>query len=208
MENYIFIGSILLIHIFAWFTPGPQLILIIRNSVVYSRRTGFFTAVGFALGNIIHIVVSVFGIGLIITASPFAGTIIKLLGIGYLLYLGIRTFFMKIQTQTSVQNEKHQDISALPAVRMGLVTNLLSPKAPLFFASVFGALLSSGAPFWVVGFLMIAMPLNTLLMASLWSLFFTQKTVRKIYSKFQSLINKFLGTVLIALALGIAFSKK
>jgi len=72
VENYILISSILLIHIFAWFTPGPNLVLIIRNSLVYSRKTGFFTAVGFALSNVIHIVLAVAGFGFILATVPLA----------------------------------------------------------------------------------------------------------------------------------------
>ncbi len=208
VENVLLIGSILAIHILAWFTPGPQLVLIIRNAVIYSRRIGFFTAIGFALGNFIHIVLSVVGIGLIIAATPLAATLVKLLGVGYLTYLGIKTFLMKINTNTLNPHGKHTHIASLSAMKMGLVTNLLSPQAPLFFASIFGSLLASGAPMWVVIFLMIAMPLNTLLMTSLWSLFFTQQTVRRWYVKFEPVINKALGVALLILAITIALSKR
>ena len=88
MENFLIIGSILTIHIFAWFTPGPQIALIIRNSLIYSRKTGFWTAAGFAIGNFIHILISVIGLGLLISQSPSLHTAIKFLGVGYLAYLG------------------------------------------------------------------------------------------------------------------------
>lgn len=207
MENYILIGSILLIHIFRWLTPGPQFALIIRNSLMYSRKTGFWTAVGFAIGNLINIFLSVTGIALIITKSPFAHNAIKYLGAGYLIYLGFKTFLVKIKFKNLKTEEKHHNISPLTATKIGLITNLLNPNAPLFFISIFGGLITSNAPNWVISFLMIAMPLNSLFMASLWTVLFTQKTIKGLYMKFEPTINKFLGIALILLGLVMLFRK-
>ena len=55
MESLILIGTILAIHLLAWFIPGPVFVLIIRNSLVYSRKSGMWTALGIAIANIIHI---------------------------------------------------------------------------------------------------------------------------------------------------------
>lgn len=207
MDNYILIGSILLIHIFRWLTPGPQFALIIRNSLVYSRKTGFWTAVGFAVGNLINIILSVTGIALVITKSPLAHNAIKYLGAGYLIYLGFKTFFVKIKFKNLKTKEKHRDIKSLTATKIGLITNLLNPNAPLFFISIFGSLLSSKAPSWVIIFLMIAMPLNTIFMASLWTILFTQRKIKGLYMKFEPTINKCLGIALILLGLMMFFNK-
>lgn len=206
MEYFILIGSILSVHIFAWFTPGPNLILIIRNSLVYSRRTGFFTAVGFALSNAVHIILAIAGIGLLLTAFPVAQNIVKFIGVGYMLYLGFKTFFLPVHDKTiTEEGKKRPDISPFAAVKIGFITNISSPKAPLFFGSIFGTLLASHAPVWVIIFLLIAMPLNTLMMANLWSLFFSHHHVKHVYLKCQSLINKALGIALALFALTIIF---
>lgn len=207
MESIILISTILSIHFFAWLTPGPLFVLIIRNSLIYSRKTGFWTAVGFAIGNFIHILYSVTGIAFIISKSPAAFNFIKFLGVGYLIYLGLKTLSLKIPSQKTNSSEKQKDISPLSAVKVGFLANILSPKASLFFASIFASVLSSGAPSWVVIFLMIAMPLNSLLMATILSIFFTQGRVRAVYTKSQHIFNKLLGGALILLALIIALSK-
>ena len=205
MENLILISTILAIHVFAWFTPGPLFVLIIRNSLVYSHKSGIWTAVGIALGNFIHITYSVTGLVIIISASPVAFNIIKFLGVGYLVYLGIKTFLIKvkIQKKNTAYNE-HKDISPFKAAKIGFLTNILSPKASLFFASIFTTVMASGAPFWVVIFLWIAMPLNSLIMASILSMFFTQKRVRSVYANYQQIVNKLLGVALLLLAIMIA----
>ncbi|MFH1508892.1 MAG: LysE family transporter [bacterium] len=208
MESLILISTILAIHVFAWFTPGPLFVLIIRNSLVYSRKSGMWTAVGIAIGNAIHITYSVTGLALIISASPVAFNIIKFLGVGYLAYLGIKTFLIKVDAQkTDSTSEKHKDLIPFQAAKIGFLTNILSPKASLFFASIFATVMASGSPFWVVIFLWVAMPLNSFVMAFILSVFFTQKKVRNVYANYQPTVNKLLGTALIVLAIIVATHK-
>ena len=207
MESLILISTILAIHIFAWFTPGPLFVLIIRNSLVYSRKSGIWTAVGIAIGNFIHISYSVTGLTLILSTSPVAFNIIKFLGVGYLTYLGIKTFLIKVETQKADTSNEHKDISPFKAAKIGFLTNILSPKASLFFASIFATVMASGSPFWIVIFLWIAMPLNSFVMASILSVFFTQKKVRSFYGDYQHIVNKLLGVALLVLAIMIAIHK-
>ena len=202
MENLILISTILFIHILVWFTPGPLFVLIVRNSLVYSRKSGIWTAVGIAVGNAIHIIYSVTGIALIISTSETAFNIIKFLGAGYLVYLGIKTFLIKAETQKADAANEHKEISPFKAAKIGFLTNILSPKASLFFASIFATVISSNPPLWVVIFLMIAMPINSFVMASI---FFTQKQVKSVYLKYQYIFNKILSVALILLAIIIAF---
>ncbi len=203
----ILITTIISIHIFAWLTPGPIFVLILRNSLVYSRKTGIWTALGIAIGNIIHIAYSVTGIALVISTSPIAFNIIKYLGVGYLTYLGIKTFFIQPKPPETNAETKDKDLPILEAVKTGFLTNILSPKASLFFASIFASVLSSGAPYWVVLVLWFAMPLNSFVMATILSSFFTLKKVRATYDKYQFVANKLLGAALIVFAVIILFKK-
>lgn len=208
MENLILISTILAIHVFAWLTPGPLFVLIVRNSLMYSRKTGIWTAVGIAVGNFIHITYSVTGIALIISASDTAFNIIKFLGVGYLAYLGTKTLLVKVELRNADATfDEHKDISPFSAIKIGFLTNILSPMASLFFASIFATVMGSGAPFWVVVFLWITMPFNSFVMASLLSVFLTQKSIRSVYAKYENIVNKFLGAALLALAIIIAFHK-
>ena len=208
MESLILIITILAIHVFAWFTPGPLFVLIVRNSLMYSRKSGIWTAVGIAIGNFIHITYSVIGLALIIAASPITFNIIKFLGVGYLIYLGIKTFLAKMETQNAdAMSDTSKDISPFQAAKMGFLTNILSPKASLFFASIFAMVMASGFPFWVVIFLWIAMPLNSFVMASILSVFFTQKKIKSVYANYQHIVNKLLGLALLVLAIMIALYK-
>jgi len=208
MESLVLISTILAVHVFAWFTPGPLFVLIIRNSLVYSRQSGIWTAVGIAIGNFIHITYSVAGMAFIISASPVTFSVIKFLGVGYLAYLGIKTFLIKAETQKGAPcSGAHKDFSPFQTAKIGFLANILSPKASLFFASIFATVIASGSPFWVVIFLWIAMPLNSFIMASILSIFFTQNKVRSFYANYQHMVNQLLGVLLLALAIMIAIHK-
>jgi len=52
---------------------------------------------------------------------------------------------------------------------------------------------------------MVEMQFNSLIMGSLYVFFFTQKRVKVVYLKYQNVVNKILGLLLIVLALAIAF---
>jgi len=205
MESIILVTTILTIHVLAWFTPGPLFVLILRNSLIYSRKAGIWTALGIAVGNSIHIIYSVAGIT-IISQSDLAFNIIKFLGIGYLTYLGIRTLLIKSNSNNK-KIEQQKDTKPWSAIKIGFLANILSPKASLFFASIFATVISSGASYFTIIFLMIAMPINSFVMATILSVFFTQQRVRLIYNKFSHIFNKVLGSALILLAIIIIFAK-
>jgi threonine/homoserine/homoserine lactone efflux protein len=207
MDNFQLISSILVVHFFTWLTPGPQITLIIRNSLIHSRKTAIFTALGFAIGNVIHIAYSFAGIAFLISQIPIAFYLIKFLGVGYLLYLGIKTFLVRARVSKQHDEFKQQDISAISAVRLGLLTNLLNPSASIFFASTYSGAIATGAATWALFFLMMAMPLNTLFMATVWSLCFSLLIVRVSYEKHQLIFNKCLGVALILFALKVVFTK-
>lgn len=206
MQNLALISSILGIHILAWLTPGPLFVLILRNSLIYSRKTGVWTALGIAIGNLVHITYSVTGIALIISTSSIVFNVVKFLGVGYLTYLGIKTIFIRSKTQNPTHLTENKNISAVQGIKTGFLANILSPKASLFYASIFATVLSLNPPLWVIVFLMITMPLNSFIMASILSTFFAHKKIRSFYSNYQNIINKCLGIILILLAAVITFN--
>ena len=69
MEYLALIGTVTLIHLLAVISPGPDFIVAVKNSLSYSRKTGIWTAVGFALGISVHILYCVAGLALIISQS-------------------------------------------------------------------------------------------------------------------------------------------
>jgi threonine/homoserine/homoserine lactone efflux protein len=204
MDNIVLIGTIWTIHTFSWLTPGPSFVLIVGNSLRYSRRTALWTSVGLAAGNLTHIAYSVTGLSLIVARSPLLFSIIKYLGVSYLIYMGVKTCFAKLQMQSIDTTKQHDDIKPSAAAKMGFLVNTLNPYASLFFASIFASVFAAHAPWWVIVTLILLMPLNTFFMSSLLAFLFSRNKMKSVYQQYESLVNKILGIAMIALAIGIA----
>jgi threonine/homoserine/homoserine lactone efflux protein len=87
--------TVAFIHFLGVMSPGPDFAMISRNSLVYSRRTGIYSAFGLALGILVHVTYSLIGIGLIISKSIIIFSTIKLLGASYLIYIGYKALRTK-----------------------------------------------------------------------------------------------------------------
>lgn len=87
MENIALIGSVLLVHLLATISPGPDFVVAVKNSMSYSRKTGTWTAIGCGLGISIHIMYCVAGLAVVISKYILLFDAIKYLGAAYLIYL-------------------------------------------------------------------------------------------------------------------------
>lgn len=206
MEYLPLFGSVLLIHLMAVMSPGPDFIMALRNSLTYSRKTGIYTAIGFGIGIGIHVLYCVFGLALIIQSSPLVFNVIKFLGVAYLVYIGVLSIVSKTSNIEVGKQEYLTDISALKAIQMGFLTNVLNPKATLFFLSLFTFVIGPSVPTSIALLLGLLMMINTAIWFSLVALFFTQTKIRVLFDRYQKLFNVVFGILLIAIAIKILFT--
>ncbi len=68
-------------------TPGPNMIYLISRSVTQGKKAGVISLAGVIAGFIFHIVLASAGLTSILFAVPLAYSILKILGVSYLLYL-------------------------------------------------------------------------------------------------------------------------
>ena len=202
------IGSVVMIHLMAVMSPGPDFFMAIRNSLTYSRKTGIYTAIGFGIGIGIHIIYCSVGLALIISKSILAFNVIKFLGAGYLIFIGIQSILSKSNNNVEVKDTVNKDdISPLKAIRIGFLTNVLNPKATLFFLSLFTFVIGPSTPNFILALLGGIMMLNTTIWFSLVAIFFTQQRIQKTFYKFQKTFNRIFGGVLILIGLKLLFTK-
>ena len=132
--SLITIGVVMLLAVMS---PGPDFAVVTKNALLNSRRAGYFTALGIATGTTIHVSYCIFGVALLIMHSTFLFDAIKFLGGGYLIYIGVQSLrHLSDEVRVTVTG-KSQTISNRQAFQQGLLTNLLNPKATLFFLSLF-----------------------------------------------------------------------
>jgi len=194
------------VHFLALVSPGPDFALIARNSFVYSKKTGIFSALGLALGIVVHISYSLLGIGLIISRSIVLFSTIKIVGALYLIYIGVRSFRPGSGLTAGGGEKAGKEMDNVSAVKMGFLTNILNPKVTLFFLSLFTQFIDPGTPFLVEMVYAGEMVIMTFVWFSFVAIMLSKKEIKERFSSMRSGIEKVFGTVLILLGIKIALS--
>ena len=197
--------SVIGIHLLAVMSPGPDFFMLVRNALGYSRKTGIYTAIGFGLGIGVHIAYSILGLGLIISKSVMIYSAIKYAGAAYLVYIGIQSFRSKSSTLDVGDTTHKTDISPLKTIWIGFLTNVLNPKATLFFLSLFTIVVGPETSTPMLVYLGIIMMINTTLWFTFLSFMITHSKVLPVFEKYQNAFNKSFGVILIAIGLKVAF---
>jgi threonine/homoserine/homoserine lactone efflux protein len=112
-------------------TPGPDMIYVITRGIGQGRGAGLLSALGVSLGIIVHTTFAALGLSVVLRSSAIAFTLVKYVGAGYLIYLGLKSMRSKQTLLTSVRT--HQPAPQGAIFWQGVVSNVLNPKVALFF---------------------------------------------------------------------------
>ena len=193
------ITAIGLIHLVALVSPGPDFVVACRNTLMYSRSIGIYTAVGFGLGICVHISYAVFGLSWLIANNELIFTVIQYLGAFYLMLIGIqslRSFQSHIGQETATASSR---ISPFRAVRIGFITNVLNPKATLFFLSLFSTMLNPTVGELTLVVIAVLLVLTTILWFSLVALLISHPRFTTTLKRYEKTIHQFFGVLLIGI---------
>ena len=110
--------------------PGPAVLYIVSQSIDRGRPAGFVSALGIAVGALVHVCAAAIGLSSILVSSATAFIVVKYAGAAYLIGMGIWT----------IARRRDADPAAAPSERrlrrrfaQGVVVNVLNPKTALFF---------------------------------------------------------------------------
>ncbi|MFI7612404.1 LysE family translocator [Nonomuraea terrae] len=128
-------------------SPGPDFAVVVRRSAISGRGHGMAAAVGIAVGVSAWVVAAATGIAALMAASAAAFTVVKVVGAAYLLYLGVRSLRAALGGGGALELDTAAAVRRGPwaAFAEGLLTNVLNPKAALFFVALVPQFVSSGA---------------------------------------------------------------
>nr|WP_315982070.1 LysE family translocator [Aliamphritea spongicola] len=135
MENYLLF---ILIAAAVIASPGPGIVLTLKNTLQYDFRGALPGIAGVALGMLLIAVLSAAGLGLLLTTSALAFTVLKYLGAAYLIYLGIKLWRSSGQVADLSAGRRH---SVRKRFSEGLGITALNPKPIVFFYHCFRNLL-------------------------------------------------------------------
>ena len=130
-ENYFIYVQLLL---FLFITPGPPRVVIVSNTINYGLKKSIWTAFGDISANAVQATLVTFVIGTLLIDNPEIYVFLKWAGILYILYLAYETITLKIK---DLGSEKKILKSNLAMYRDGFLVAGLSPKALVFFGTVF-----------------------------------------------------------------------
>lgn len=135
-ESY---SAFILICFLLTITPGADTALVLKSSLGGPRKSFVMTTLGICAGLLFHATMSSLGLTAILQKSSQLFHAIKLLGAGYLVYLGLRALYevyskgRKEEVMDADQFDSLRPSSAFTEFRNGLLTNILNPKVAVFY---------------------------------------------------------------------------
>ncbi|WP_322936708.1 LysE family translocator [Nocardioides bizhenqiangii] len=127
------VASILFIQV-----PGPSLLFTIGRALTVGRRDALLSVVGNGLGLMVQVLLVAVGLGAVVAASATAYTAIKLVGAGYVIYLGIQAIRHRSDARLALDrsaDDRPVRSNALTSVRTGLIVGATNPKTIVFFVA-------------------------------------------------------------------------
>ncbi len=139
--------------------PGPAVLLVLTRTTQGGRKIGILTGFGIAFGDFVHTLFAAVGLSAILMTSAFAFDIVKYIGAGYLIYLGIRALFEKPSNSAL---PKVTSVTPRKAFFQATLVEVLNPKTALFFLAFMPQFVkveqgSSFSQFTILGLIFVVM---------------------------------------------------
>ena len=198
---------ITVVHTLSVAAPGPDFILVTQQTLINGKRAGLMCSVGIALAIGVHVFYSALGLSVLIASSVNAMWLIKVLGGGYLIYLGFKIIKAKSQDIDAViaqcENRKEESLSANRSLLAGFLCNLLNPKAVIYFLALFTVVLSPDLPWFQLAIYGVWMMIIQFLWFALVTILLSQPLVNRRFQRISHWINRMLGGAMIALGVKV-----
>ncbi|MGE6821951.1 LysE family translocator [Pseudomonas soli] len=193
--------AVTLFTILAVISPGADFAMVTRSSYAQGRKAGLAAAAGIALGVQVHVLYTVLGIAVIISQSPTLFLAMKVVGAGYLVYLGYKS--LTNTTRISLDGLAQGASSVASALRTGFLTNALNPKTMLFVVSAYTQVVQPGSPLALDFAYGAFMSFAHWVWFSLVAVFFSSARLRAAMIERQRTVDRVIGVALIGLGLAV-----
>jgi threonine/homoserine/homoserine lactone efflux protein len=204
------LGSFIISAIIVVTTPGIDTIMVLTRSISKGKIAGLYSALGVSFGLIFHTCAVTFGLSLIIAKSAIAFSVIKYLGAGYLIYIGIKALLSKSE-QIEIKPTEIKIIGKKKMFFTAFISDVLNPKIAIFFLAFLPQFIkpseiNNPIPYLLLGSIMF-------LITFIWCSFLAimGSKVALLFNRNKNAekwMNKTSGFVFILLGLKVAFTKK
>ncbi|MCK8047339.1 LysE family transporter [Shewanella sp. 1CM18E] len=138
--------SLAVVHLIALASPGPDFALVVRLATQESRAAAVASAMGIAVAILGHTLLSLTGVNLLIKSSEVLFTLVQLTGASYLAWMGlgaVKAAWQHWQDKFTLELcTKGKGLTVYQGFMQGLYTNILNPKALVFFITLFSTLIT------------------------------------------------------------------
>ena len=193
------LAAIAAINVLGWLTPGPNMLVIISHAT-RSRKAGYITALGVVSGGFIWALLALSGVAIIFELFPGFVFFLRLLGAGYLIWIGYKSIRYAGQSAASAPAARHPRQTFL----RGFLVVLTNPKAIIFFGSILTALTPPDAPLALLVSIIALTVTQGLIQHFITAMIFSAPPVQRWFKATHRTMQRLFGTLYIALGLGVA----
>ena len=125
--------------------PGPTVLLVVSYALGQGLRAALPMALGVALGDFTAMTLSMLGVGALLATSATLFTVLKWIGAGYLIWLGIKLWRAGGTLDASPRTDA---VSTLKMMAHAWIVTALNPKGITFFVAFLPQFLDPAGDFW------------------------------------------------------------
>ncbi len=126
-------------------SPGSGAISCMSLGMQVGYRRGLWGILGLQLGVLFLVAVVAAGLGALLATSTLAFTLVKVLGVAYLVYLGVRQLF---QRGVPVVLEQERGTTRRQLILQGFLVNASNPKGMIFMLAVLTQFVNQATSPW------------------------------------------------------------
>lgn len=201
------LAGIASVFLLACVSPGPSFVVISSTAIAVSQRAGMLIGLGVAAATLTWAAAVMLGLGILLAQAAWLYNAIKLAGVAYLIYLGLRLILAAGRERASMDMRPAPPMTAMRYVGKGYLVAVSNPTAAIFFGSIFSAMLPPAAPIWVYA---TAVGLVTAV-SGIWhcgiAVVFSVQSIQAAYRRMKRRIDALAGTILVLLGLRLAISR-
>lgn len=143
MSTEIYLLYLAAVAVFFATPPDTSQLLIIANAMKHGLRRSIWVITGDLSANVIQMTAAAFGLAAVIATSAAAFTVIKWLGVAYLVWIGLR---MMMSSGEGARGRADSAAQPVRLFRLGFITSMTNPFAVVFFAALFPQFITVDAP--------------------------------------------------------------
>ena len=199
-------GTVALAHGLAVASPGPDFAMVVRQSLPFGRGAGLWTAAGIGSGIFFHVAYGLFGLNWLTQRYPQSLTLLGVAGALFLLWMGSQAVRAKPLPDNAEALPPAQPGDFAKFFGIGVLTNVLNPKAALFFVALFTAVVTGPVSTALKITLGAWIPLATFAWFAFVATMLGSAATRRKLRHAAHWIDRAMGVVLLALGAGMIVS--